>query len=157
MLKYSKEQLNELYKSLPEELQNALYSEQNGKNIKEICEEKNIKDNKDIFEINKYVGYVLFGLLSPNKLSSLLEKELKIDKDSAEQINNRINNSIFLPIKDVLEPLYGIDLKAKIVKKTEKGKSPATVKRIDYPIKEKKSNTENKSEKEEDRYRESII
>ena len=113
MLQYPKEQLSELYESLPEKLQEALYSDQNGKSIKEICGEKSITDDNTLFEINKYVGYVLFGLLPPDNLSSSLEKELKIKKEDAEYIGNQISRLVFLPIKDVLEPLYGIKIKVK--------------------------------------------
>ena len=135
MLQYPKEQLSELYESLPEKLQEALYSDQNGKSIKEICGEKSITDDNTLFEINKYVGYVLFGLLPPDNLSSSLEKELKIKKEDAEYIGNQISRLVFLPIKDVLEPLYGIKIKVKEEKKDS------------VPIKKKEDIAEKSSEK----------
>lgn len=111
MLEYSQDQLRELYSSLPQKLQDALYSEQNGKNIKEICEKNNISDNDKIWDINKYVGYVLFGLLPPDSLSNALREELSIKKENAEKISEQISRFVFLPLKDILEPLYGIEMK----------------------------------------------
>lgn len=133
MLEYSKDQLRELYSSLPKKLQDALFSEQNGKNIKEICEKNNVSDNDKIWDVNKYVGYVLFGLLPPDNLSKALREELSIKKEDAEKISEQISRFVFFPLKEILEPLYGIkmELKKEEKKPSKKPDMPENIKKND--------------------------
>ncbi len=115
MADYPKEQLQELYKYLPEDLQKAFFSEEIGGKIKEICL-KNETDNEDIvFEVTKNIGYVFLGLLPPNELQASLEKELKLK--NAENITSEITEAIFLPLKNSLEKLYNMKIEVKKVEK----------------------------------------
>lgn len=109
---YSKEQLAQLYKDLPKDLQEAVFSEENSYNLREICLKNGVRDEDVIFEITKNLGYVFLGLLVPNELQDVLEKELKIEKSKAEQITSEISRFIFLPVKNSLETLYNIKIKA---------------------------------------------
>lgn len=115
MKDYSKEELQELYEELPKDLQEALFSKEIGKKIQEFCYENNILDQDFINGILKKIAYVFLGLLNPNDF----KKELK----GHEAINDRINNEIFLELKDSLEAFYDIKLKfKKIVPKKKKTK-----------------------------------
>lgn len=108
---YPKEQLRELYKDLPKNLQKATFSEEVAANIQEVCKENGITDDDVIFDITKNIGYVFLGLLAPNEFSDVLEKELKIEKKKAKQINSEITRFVFLPLKKSLEALYQIKIK----------------------------------------------
>jgi len=119
---YPKEQLRELYKDLPKDLQKATFSEEVAANIQEVCKENGIADDNIIFDITKNIGYVFLGLLSPNEFSGVLEKELKIEKKKAEQIGSEIKRFVFLPVRKSLEALYQIKIKAETkteIKKTK--------------------------------------
>ena len=123
MPSYPKEQLRELYKDLPKDLQKATFSEEVAANIQEVCAENGITDDDVIFDITKNIGYVFLGLLPPNEFSGVLEKELKIEKKKAEQVSLKITRFVFLPLKKSLEALYQIKIKAGMkteVKKAEK-------------------------------------
>jgi len=109
---YPKEQLRELYKDLPKDLQKATFSEEVAANIQEVCKENGIADDDVIFDITKNIGYVFLGLLAPNEFSGVLEKELKIEKKKAEQVSSEITRFVFLPLKKSLEALYQIKIKA---------------------------------------------
>jgi len=111
MIEYSQEQLRELYQNLPKELQDALYSQENAKKINEICKKNNITDEKAVFDVAKITGYVLFGLLSPDNLETLFENDLKIEKNASEIVASEITKHVFMPIKNILEPLYKTELK----------------------------------------------
>jgi len=111
MPNYPKEQLWELYKNLPEDLKKATFSEEVANNISEICKENGITGDDVIFEIAKNIGYVFLGLLPPNELANVLEKELKIEKDKSAEITSKINRFIFLPVRASLEALYKIEIK----------------------------------------------
>jgi len=109
---YPKEQLRELYKDLPKDLQKATFSKEVAANIQEVCKESDITDDDIIFDITKNIGYVFLGLLAPNEFSDVLEKELKIENKKAEQVSSEITRFIFLPLKKSLEALYQIKIKA---------------------------------------------
>ena len=109
---YPKEQLRELYKDLPKDLQKATFSKEVAANIQEVCKENDITDDDVIFDITKNIGYVFLGLLSPNEFSGVLEKEIKIEKKKAEQISSEIKRFVFLPVRKSLEALYQIKIKA---------------------------------------------
>ena len=143
MPNYPKEQLRQLYKDLPEDLQKAVFSEDVAQNIREICEQNNIKDDNIVFDISKNIGYVFLGLLPPNELAEAFKKELKIEEKTAEKTAAQINRFIFLPLKNSLEAMYKIEIKAG--KSFDAPKSPAQKKEIQ----EKKQQT-----KAKDRYRE---
>ena len=119
---YPKEQLRELYKDIPKDLQKATFSEEVAANIQEVCKENGITDDDVIFDITKNIGYVFLGLLPPNEFSDVLEKELKIEKGKAEQVSSEITRFVFLPVKKSLEALYQIKIKAS--SKLKKGDQP---------------------------------
>ena len=111
MPEYPKEQLEQLYKNLPKDLQEAAFSEEITRNLQEICLKNDVRDKNIIFELTKNLGYVFLGLLPPNELQDVLEKELSLEKGKAEQIASEISRFIFLPIKNSLEALYKIEIK----------------------------------------------
>ena len=112
MPNYPKEQLWELYKDLPKDLQKATFSKEVAANIQEVCKENGITDDDVIFDITKNIGYVFLGLLPPNEFSDVLEKELKLNKKTAEQVASEITRFVFLPVRKSLEALYQIKMKA---------------------------------------------
>ncbi|MFH1656264.1 MAG: hypothetical protein ABH956_00635 [Candidatus Nealsonbacteria bacterium] len=116
---YSKEQLDELYENLPENLQEAVFSEKNGTIIYNSCIKNKIEKDEEIKQVSKYVGYVLLGLLSPNDFQKSLEEKVGIKKEKAIQIYSEINRSIFFSVKNSLEALYEIKLKDTPIKITK--------------------------------------
>lgn len=111
---YPKEQLWELYKNLPEDLQKAAFAEEVANNIQEICTKNGVTDDDIIFDVAKNIGYVFLGLLPPNEFEEVLEKELKIEKKKAEKLSSQITRFVFLPVKKSLEALYKIEIKTGI-------------------------------------------
>ena len=111
---YPKDQLWELYENLPKELQEAIWAEKNADFISDICSRNGINEDKVISEIAKNITYILLGLLPPNELAQVLEKEIKIEKKQAKQIALEVNRFILLPVKDSLEALYKIEIKPQL-------------------------------------------
>jgi len=106
---YTKEQLWKLYEKLPEELKEAVFSEETANNIDDICTRNGIEDDR-ISEIAHYTGRVLMGVLPPADFQEILEKELKLEKDLAKKVSQEINRFIFYPVKASLEELYKIEI-----------------------------------------------
>lgn len=107
---YPKEQLWELYKSIPEDLQKAVFSADVSDKIFDICGRNKITEEEKISQIAKYIGYVLLGLLPPNEFQETLEKEIKIAKADAKKISREVNGFIFVPVRNSLEALYSIKI-----------------------------------------------
>jgi hypothetical protein len=106
--KISSEQYWKLYEKLPESLQNALGSDDNANHMQNICEK--YKATKRVSDIVDQMARVLLGLLSPDKLQEVLEKEIGLKKETAKNITQEINRYIFYPVKAELEKLYKIDI-----------------------------------------------
>ena len=120
MLEYSKEQLWSLYKQLPQDLQQATFSEKIAQNIQEICNKNGIGNTDLVTKITKGVGYVFLGLLSPKKLSQFFETNLKITKEQASKITADLTEAILIPLKKNLSVMYDIKITIpKVVKKKD--------------------------------------
>jgi len=118
---YTTEQFWELYKKLPQELKDAIFAEETGNNIYEICKRYDIEN--DLAVVVDYVGNVLLGLLPPEDFQNILEAELKLEKETAEKVAREINRFIFYPVKPELEQLYktgGVSAEEEISRPTER-------------------------------------
>jgi len=107
---YAREKFWDLYKKLPEELREAIWSEKTTDDIYDICQRNDIKDNQIVSEIIRIVGQVLLGVLPPEDFQETLEKELKLEKDLAKKVSQEINRFIFYPVKASLEELHKIEI-----------------------------------------------
>ncbi len=139
--------LQELYEQLPQELQDAIFSEEAADKLSDICSRNGIKDEDDIWEIAKYTGYVLIGILPPNELAETLKKELKLSDDLSKQVTWEISRFIFLPLENNLEALYKIEIEQSKPKMVIPGGG-------EVPAQSQKEKTE--AEKQEDTYREPV-
>lgn len=114
-----RDQLWELYLDLPKELQRAIFSAETAENIGEICEKNRIEEEK-IPKIAEYVGQVLLGLLPPEELEIVFQKELILSPKEAEKISQEIDRLIFEPIKETLNLLYGKKTEPTVRKKPKR-------------------------------------
>jgi hypothetical protein len=114
MKKYSQEKLQELYDNLPEELQNALFSQENALNIQKACEKAGIKEKDKISQASEQAGYVILGIINPEEMEKNLIEEAGIENAAARKIMVEITKSVFQPIKETLEAL--LDTKIEIPK-----------------------------------------
>lgn len=104
---HTPEQFWKLYKKLPQELKDAIFAEETGDSIYEICKKYGLTDA--IETVVDYVGNVLLGLLPPDDFQNLIEIELKLEKETARKIAHEISRFVFYPVKPVLEQLYGAE------------------------------------------------
>ena len=105
---YSKEQFWRLYEKLPQELKDALFAEETGDNIYDICKRKKILENLD--GVVELVRGVLMGLLPPDEFQKALEREVELKKEIAKEIAQEINRFVFYPVKSSLAALYRIEV-----------------------------------------------
>ena len=103
---YSREHLWKLYKKLPEDLREALFSEETTNTIYDICKKNGVNETRLVMKI---IGLVLLGLLPPSGMEKTLEKELKLSTEKAKKIFVEINSFFLYPLKKALIDLYGAD------------------------------------------------
>jgi hypothetical protein len=109
---YTKEQLWEIYKSLPEQIKEYLSSEKASSIIENIFEENKVSGPDKSF-ITDAINQVLFGLIPPEEFQKVLEEKMK-GKELAKALFQSINRYVFFPVKEYLKTT-----EKKIVEKTE--------------------------------------
>lgn len=146
MPNYPKEQLLELFKNLPEDIQEASLSDEVSDNIYKACEKQGLNQETSL-KVVKLTGYVFFGLLPTDELAGSLTKELNIESSKANPLAREIIKYVFVPLADSIEALYGkklpLELKQELGK--ERLKNPENKKVVDN------------SPKITDKYREPIL
>ncbi len=108
--KYTSEQFWKLYENLPQELKDALFAEETGNYIYEICQRNETEEKLE--EIVDCVGQVLVGVLPPENFQTALEKDIGLEKETAKKVAQETNRFIFYPVKSALEGLYKIGIEA---------------------------------------------
>jgi hypothetical protein len=104
------EQFWQLYKKLPPEVQESLFSEQTGDSIYNICERNDLIDEHSNIVI--MVRNVLLGLLPPDEFQEILQKSLKIEKEKAKKVSRELYRFVFYPVKSDLEDIYEMEIGA---------------------------------------------
>jgi len=127
---YPTDKIWELYKTLPEDLQEAIFSPHVAKNIWDICEKNEVGNSS---QIAKLIGDVLLGLLPPEELADELKEEAGLSSLKAKKVAREANRFIFYSFKNSLNILYERDLSL-----------------------EKPKEKEERKEESEDKYREAI-
>lgn len=104
MEEYTKEFFWDTYKTLPEELKEAIFDEKNNQIIYNICSKLGLDENQSSI-VAKYTGRVLMGLLPLKDFGVTLELELNADEFLATKITQEINFSIFKHLRLALSRL----------------------------------------------------
>ncbi|MCK6462727.1 MAG: hypothetical protein L6Q29_02815 [Candidatus Pacebacteria bacterium] len=107
MKKLSTEQLIEIYKKLPKDLMDALFTVDTSSIIKNIGEKNRLTIDKT-GEVANETGMVMMGITHPSEFITNLAMRLSIDKDLARAIAQDINEQVFRPVRDSLRKIHGI-------------------------------------------------
>jgi hypothetical protein len=127
------------YEKLPDNIKEALFSEENFNVVSEICEKNGIADEETKSQLTKYVGKTLMGLLPIREFPIILELELNLDTDKARNISWDIDSRIFSHLRISLNKLYSPEVaeKKELVdntKKEEQGEIKLEDKKTTEPI-----------------------
>lgn len=101
---YTKDYFWEIYKQLPEELKDALFSDNNNDLVTNICTQAKLDEDQTSI-VAKYVGRVIMGLLPIDEFPITIELELNISQDLANQIHRQIYISIFKHLRIALNKI----------------------------------------------------
>jgi len=94
------------YEKLPDNIKEALFSEENFNIVSEICEKNGITDEEIKSQLMKYVGKTLMGLLPIKEFPIVLELELNLETEQARNISWDIDSRIFSHLRISLNKLY---------------------------------------------------
>ena len=106
---YSKEQLNNLFDQLPEELQETIFSLDTSENILNVCRTYGLL-SEEVGQISECVGQVLMGLLPPSDFQRAIQDRVGIPEVLARAVTREIHRFVFYPVKPALEQLYKIEI-----------------------------------------------
>ncbi len=107
MANLTPEQLKELYKKLPEDLKDAIFSADSGEALREIAKNKGLAIDKS-GELADETGSVMLGLTPPKDFVRNLERRLGVDEKTAREIAAEVNERIFAKVRDSLKKIHGI-------------------------------------------------
>jgi hypothetical protein len=99
----SKDELWEIYRSLPDDIKDAIFSEDTAEAIWNICQ---INKIEQVSEMAKLAGRTLMGLLPPKDFEQALKQTLKLEEKTAQKIATEMEHYIFNPVKDDLDFIY---------------------------------------------------
>lgn len=110
------------YETLPDNIKEALFNEENFNVVSEICEKNGITDEEIKSQILKYVGKTLMGLLPIKEFPIILELELNLDSETARNMSWDIDSRIFSHLRISLNKLYESNVaeKKEVVDNTKK-------------------------------------
>jgi len=127
MEKLSQDKLWAIYKTLSNNLKDAIFSEDTADAIWNICKLHDVDKTSDVAKI---VGRVLMGLLPPKMLTETLKDELALNEDIAKKVGMEIEHFIFNAVKNELDALYEENENIK-QETTETKKEPARQEKSD--------------------------
>ena len=101
-----KKEYPELFKSVPSDILGLFFSEKTPLQISEICLRNGVEDGEKISQTAYWIGRVLLGGLSPEKLAETLEKEVKLDQETTRKIAAEADETFFSPLEKTLAAFY---------------------------------------------------
>ncbi len=97
--------INNRYNTVPEELRDAVDSEQTQKLISNISKTQYLNEEKSLI-LEQLVALVLLGFMSTNELVHELREQLFLNHEHARVLANELNNRIFESLKEELAAAY---------------------------------------------------
>ncbi len=94
--------------AIPENLQEAMFDPPVAEKIWDIISETHGLDDVDVTKVAKIIGLIFLGELPIQNFIGALQKELKIDVQTAQMIAQDINQAIFQPVRESLMAVHGL-------------------------------------------------
>lgn len=107
MTEFTSKQLQERYRSLPEDLKDAIFSEDVTEHILSVGKEYHLSVDQT-GELADETGLVFLGITRPETYISNIARRLGIERNLAAKIGGAINERIFRPVRESLKKVHGI-------------------------------------------------
>lgn len=116
MPRYTQEQLQDHFRRLPPQLQDALYDADIAERTYEIGRKHGLTIEQ-IGILAEESGFITLGLAHPEEYVGNLARALKLDTEKAKMIAADMNHVIFFPLRDILKQTHQFDLSQETVQK----------------------------------------
>ena len=107
MKNFTAEQIEEIYKTLPDDLKRAFFSANKDKIVESIGRKHSLAIDK-IGDLANETGMVMLGVTHPNEFIANLADRLEVDKEKARIIAQEINEQIFKPVRESLRKIHNM-------------------------------------------------
>jgi len=104
-VQYTKDQYWKIYETLPQELKEAVFSNETAEDISTACERNKVAQ-ETIPRVASQVGDVLMGITMPIDFQQALQKEVRLKPSVVQAIAQEINRLVFYPVKAALEEIH---------------------------------------------------
>jgi len=102
---YTQEEILKKYQSLPEDIQEAIFSMDTANIIQKIAKENSLNVEK-MGTLADETGLLMLGITKPSEFISNLASRLSINNETAKKVGQAINTQIFAKIRESLKKLH---------------------------------------------------
>src|SRR3989339_1630718 len=107
MKNFTEEQIEIMYKNLPNDLKTVFFSANKDETIESIGRKHNLTIDK-IGELANETGMVMLGVTHPNEFIGNLAERLEVDKEKARAIAQKINEQVFKKVRESLRKIHNM-------------------------------------------------
>lgn len=107
MQNYTDQQITEMYENLPQDLRDAIFSVGTNNVVQEIGGKYKLMIDK-VGILGNETGMVMLGVTHPNDFIANLARRLEVDKQTAHDIAQDINQQIFQKVRESLRKVHGM-------------------------------------------------
>ena len=107
---YPKYELRAIYSSLPDPLHDVIFSPETSDTLNAVAKAYALDQNQRE-ALSVYSGFVMMGVLPPERFVKTLSEKLGVERNKASFIAQTINRDLFNPVKEYLELIHGVDEK----------------------------------------------
>ena len=118
MKNFTEEQIEIMYKNLPNDLKTVFFSANKDETIESIGRKHNLTIDK-IGELANETGMVMLGVTHPNEFIGNLAERLEVDKAKARAIAGDINEQAFKKVRESLRKIHNMREGGEEEQKTE--------------------------------------
>ena len=105
MIRVTPKQSSLRFKSLPEALQDSLFSAQTVETISRIAEQNHVPAEK-IHHVADVAGFVLLGFIHPEEAAKEMQERSGLDPGTAQAVSTSLNARIFSPLQKEIDLAY---------------------------------------------------
>ena len=112
---YTREQLDNMFEKLPDDIQNSMESKETIEFLKQTEKKYNL-NLEQTQDLSAEIGLLMFGASSPQHFIENIEKTMRIPEETAKTIASEVNEKVFRPIKESLKTIHSLNKKEEMHK-----------------------------------------
>src|SRR3989344_9657195 len=106
-MEHTKEQVQEKFKTLPEDIQGLIMDDDFGPAVTLLCKELGV-DAVKALDVEDETLHVLIGISDPKDFIHNIQTKIGVDEEKARAIAEKVNDEIFQLVKESLKVVHNI-------------------------------------------------